>query len=245
MLLARAVEASKSAHDYSKLYDPLKDALKAAGGKHSNLVSPQTRADVAEKSPLVDPTVTVDGGVVIATVPEFDSYEGDPQNYTNILAKGLDKEGCGRRLRRSSSICAETEGSMGPMLAGLAPLLPDGTALEFVGRHSTTPVTISGASVIGGGTPTGVEVKQYTLPVAVLTDGDTASSGRRPPSHSRVSPMRAQFRSTDCGICVREYVVPDARWGAHRRSPAHMTVIGRAPPTATIRSLRMGTGRGC
>lgn len=175
---ARAVEASKNATDYSELYEPLTAAVKAAGGKHSNFVSPQARADRSEESPLVDPTVTVDGGVVIATVPEFDSYEGDSQNYADILAKGLDGAVSGGACGAVIDLRGNGGGDMGPMLAGLAPLLPDGTALEFVGRHSVTPVTISGASVIGGGTPTRVEgVGKYTLPVAVLTDGDTASSG--------------------------------------------------------------------
>lgn len=175
---ARAVEASKSATDYSDLHEPLKEALKAAGGKHSNFVSPQTRADVAEKSPLVDPTVTVDGGVAIAIVPEFDSYEGDPEKYANILAKGLDGAVSGGACGAVIDLRGNGGGDMGPMLAGLSPLLPDGMALEFVGKHSVTPVIISGASVTGGGTPTGVEgVGKYTVPVAVLTDGDTASSG--------------------------------------------------------------------
>lgn len=175
---ARAVEASKSARDYSELYDPLKDALKAAGGKHSNLVSPQTRADVAEKSPLVDPTVTVDGGVVIATVPEFDGFTGDGQSYADSVAKGLDGALSAGACGAIVDLRGNGGGDMGPMLAGVSPLVPDGTALEFVGRSDTSPVIVSGGSASGGGTPTSVEgVGKYEVPVAVLIDEGTASSG--------------------------------------------------------------------
>ena len=66
---------------------------------------------------------------------------------------------------------------MGPMVAGLSSLLPDGTALEFVSRTNTTQVTVEGNSVTGGGTPITTSGGKWDAPVAVLVDGDTASSG--------------------------------------------------------------------
>ena len=65
---------------------------------------------------------------------------------------------------------------MGPMLAGVSPLLPDGTALEFVSNAYSSPVTIEGNGVRGGGSPTTTSGGKWDAPVAVLVDGDTASS---------------------------------------------------------------------
>ena len=67
-------------------------------------------------------------------------------------------------------------GDMGPMYAGLSPLLPDGTALSFASRMGTTDVVIDGNSVTGGGTATTTSGGKLDVPVAVLTDGETASS---------------------------------------------------------------------
>lgn len=70
-----------------------------------------------------------------------------------------------------------TGGDMGPTLAGLSPLLPDGEALRFVAGENSSPVVVEGNNVDGGGTPVTTSGGKLDVPVAVLTDELTASSG--------------------------------------------------------------------
>lgn len=93
---------------------------------------------------LLDPSVDSNDGVLRATVPPFG-------RHADTLA---------HRLTAHPEACAAVVdlrgnggGDMGPMYAGLSPLLPDGTALSFVSRTGTSDVTIDGNSVTGGGTP--------------------------------------------------------------------------------------------
>ena len=71
-------------------------------------------------------------------------------------------------------------GDMGPMIAGLSPLLPDGVVTSFVFGSRTSDVTLEDGEVCGGGTPTSVGPRpKLDAPVAVLTSSGTASSGEQ------------------------------------------------------------------
>ena len=149
--------------------DLLDAAIDAAGGKHSKVFS-------AEKEKAIegtDPSVDFDDVVLRATVPSIGRHD-DGQAYADTLAKGLTAhpEACAAVV----DLRGNNGGDMGPMYAGLSPLLPDGTALSFVSRMGTTDVTIDGNSVTGGGTPTTTTGGKLSVPVAVITDADTASS---------------------------------------------------------------------
>jgi len=66
------------------------------------------------------------------------------------------------------------------MLAGLSPLLPDGTVTSFVIQGRTSDVTLKDGAISGGGTPTSVGARgKLDVPVAVLTSSTTASSGEQ------------------------------------------------------------------
>lgn len=177
---AEAEAAMETATSREELYDVLGVAVKAAGGKHSRLYPPNAEsgssaengADKADAEPSVN---TIDG-VTVATVPSV-SRHADSQTYADILARGLaesrDNGACGVIV----DLRGNGGGDMGPMVAGLSPLLPDGPALQFVSRTSTTDVTIDGNSAKGGGTPITTEGGKWDTPVAVLVDEETASSG--------------------------------------------------------------------
>lgn len=164
----------KNVHSIPETHSIIKKFLKVAGGKHSNLVPP------AENKPnknLGDeaPTVTKESDIVTAKL--FGLGRGPAgQQYADTLANGLAQNvpgACGVivDLRENDG------GDMGPMLAGVSGLLPDGVALQFKGK-TTTPVTINGGSVTGGGTPTTVaSTSKFNVPVALLTSDKTASSG--------------------------------------------------------------------
>lgn len=166
-----AKQQVKDAQSYADTYEALRTAIKAAGGKHSNVISPERNTPGTEENSEL-PSVDKRGGVALAHVP---SVARGPvaQEYADTLAKGIQEHArCGAVV----DLRGNDGGDMGPMLAGLSALLPDGTALEFVSPHSTSQVTISGNSVKGGGTPITTSGGKLNVPVAVLTDEETASS---------------------------------------------------------------------
>ena len=149
--------------------DLLDAAIDAAGGKHSKVFNTESEKEIEKTAPVVD----YDDGVLRATVPSIGRHD-DGQAYADTLATGLTAhpEACAAVV----DLRGNDGGDMGPMYAGLSPLLPDGTALSFVSRMGTTDVVIDGNSVTGGGTPTTTSGGKLEVPVAVLTDGVTASS---------------------------------------------------------------------
>ncbi len=179
----RLMEHARHAKAPAELYGDLDSLLDAAGGKHSFFTPPEdVRSSTEKDNPA--PTVVRRGAVVTAKVPSI-SWNADGQAYADTLAQGL-VAALPVSPGAADAVCGAVVdlrgnggGDMGPMLAGLSPLLPDGTALEWIGRslHST-PVTISGNGVRGGGTPTTTTAQgKAHVPVAVLVDGQTASSG--------------------------------------------------------------------
>lgn len=172
---ADAAERIGRAATHDEVDAILADALAVAGGKHSFML------DADEAQELVDsyiaPTSSMDGCALTVTVPEFAGTAEQGQDYATALADALGAEGvCGVvvDLRDNGG------GDMGPMLAGLSPLLPDGTVTSFVIRGRTSDVTLKNGMISGGGTPTSVGARdKLDVPVAVLTSSTTASSGEQ------------------------------------------------------------------
>lgn len=172
---ARAEEAVIHADSIADTYPHIDAVLAAAGGKHSTLLLP----GVVPKKRGADlvPTVESDGQVVTVTLPATDvSWDG--QAYVDAVAPALVESlrsgGCAVIL----DLRGNTGGDLGPMLTAISPLLPDGDALWFTTPLYDTPVTVAGNSVRGGGTPMDAPVEgKFRVPVAVLTDSMTASSG--------------------------------------------------------------------
>lgn len=172
-----ALDALASVHSFDEADAALADAVRVAGGHHSRIIPASSSSSDADGGPVL-PTVTVDGGIATAVVPEF---TGDPtagQRYADTLAEGLvDADVCGVIV----DLRGNGGGDMGPMLAGLAPLLPDGDVSRFVIRDQVTTVRLTDGTVSGGGTTTSTAAGATTLdvPVAVLTDDGTGSSGEQ------------------------------------------------------------------
>ena len=170
----KAREAAKQADSLDDIRPLLNDAVQAAGGKHSRLIDPDVEQEYAELESK-PAAVERNGDIAWATVPGVGRHD-DGQHYADTLAKGLtaarDSGACGAVV----DLRGNDGGDMGPMLAGVSPLLPDGTALEFVSNAYSSAVTIEGNGVRGGGSPTTTSGGKWDAPVAVLVDGDTASS---------------------------------------------------------------------
>lgn len=170
----KAREAAKQADSLDDIRPLLNDAVQAAGGKHSRLIDPDVEQEYAELESK-PAAVERNGDIAWATVPGVGRHD-DGQHYADTLAKGLTAARDGGACGAVVDLRGNDGGDMGPMLAGVSPLLPDGTALEFVSNAYSSPVTIEGNGVRGGGSPTTTSGGKWDTPVAVLVDGDTASS---------------------------------------------------------------------
>ncbi len=160
--------------DEKELQKELNAAAKLAGGKHSFVIKQKTEAE--QKAAYKKPTVCKDGDMLILTLPEFSAPTEEAQDYADTLAEALQEDSVRSVI---VDLRGNTGGDMGPMIAGLAPLLPDGDLLYFVTADgSKTAVTLADGAVSGGGTPLSVtaKAKRTDLPVAVLCDEKTASS---------------------------------------------------------------------
>lgn len=199
----RAREAFKKDPTNAELLDV---AIDAAGGKHSKVFN-------TEKEKAIDnaePSVSFEDGILRATVPSIGRHD-DGQAYADTLAQGLTAhpEACAAVV----DLRGNDGGDMGPMYAGLSPLLPDGTALSFVSRMGTSDVVIDGNSVTGGGTPTTTSGGKLEVPVAVLTDDETASSAEATLLAFRGLDNVRTFGETTAGYASANVVLdyPDGR----------------------------------
>lgn len=167
-----AQKALETAQSYADTYPALEALVKKAGGQHSFLRAPGENADAAASRP---PRVSLEDGIARVTLPAFSGTSDEAVAYAMTAVEGLrrmpDVRGAMIDLR------GNTGGDMGPMLAAVAPFLPDGDVLSFHVRGALMPVTLKDGAVTGGGTPMKLEsFKLDKVPVALLIDGQTASS---------------------------------------------------------------------
>lgn len=172
----KAELALKDAADYQAAHEILEEALKVAGGKHSFL-SPEPLAENNKNTEITLPKISRDGDVLTLHLPSYLGTDAEGQAYADALAKALktndDAKGVILDLRDNNG------GDMGPMIAGLAPILPDGELMYFLMGEKKLPVTLQTGQVMGGGTPTQVDIGDFKLqvPVAILVGPQTKSSG--------------------------------------------------------------------
>ena len=148
-------------------------AAKVAGGKHSALVPPVTDTtsypEVAPEVRLLDEDILhvvlpFHTGVKVADSLYIHTVLGFLQEHSNAKGVIVDLRG-------------NTGGNMGPMIASVSPLLPDGIILRFKGRTRTTPIYLQ--SILNGASLSGKSIEKLpsSTPVAILTDDHTGSSG--------------------------------------------------------------------
>lgn len=177
---AEAVAATRGAESYADTLPALRKALAVAGGRHSHLFDAgQTLASVDTERPL--PEVRSSDGITTLVVPKLSA---DDESFANTYAATLSD---GIVASKQTTTCGwivdarnNHGGNMYPMLAGLSPLLTDGTVGGFVDRNGTqTELTINGGKALVGSDQifSVADHPKITQPVAVLQGPDTASSG--------------------------------------------------------------------
>ena len=124
------------------------------------------------------------GGIGYLTIPAVIAGAGSGayDSYVTAAHQLLQQEACGWII----DLRGNSGGSVPPMMAAVAPLLGPGTFLGYTDRDravfgyrtsDSTVTTVADTHLDPNPTPTGVSATQLnTAPVAILTDGQTASA---------------------------------------------------------------------
>lgn len=168
----------ENAESYEDTYPAIKKALSVGGGKHSMLMTKSESQDTTDSYDEVLPTVSLNGDIAVIKLPDFLGTAEAGRKYAKVaedfIHDNRDKvKGVVLDLR------GNTGGDMGPMATAVSSLLPDGELMYYHYRSYDVPVTLKDGVISNAGTG-GKSLypdEKLKVPVAILTDGMTASSG--------------------------------------------------------------------
>ena len=168
----------ENARGYDDTYDAIREALSVGGGKHSMLMTKSESQDTTESYDEVLPTVSLDGDIAIIKLPDFLGTAEAGQKYAKV-AEDFIHENRDKIKGVVLDLRGNTGGDMGPMATAVSSLLPDGELVYYHYRSYDVPVTLKNGVVSNAGTG-GKSLypdEKLNVPVAILTDDMTASSG--------------------------------------------------------------------
>lgn len=168
----------ENAKNYDDTYDDIRKALSVGGGKHSMLMTKSESQDTTESYDEVLPTVSLDGDIAIIKLPDFLGTAEAGQKYAKV-AEDFIHENRDKIKGVVLDLRGNTGGDMGPMATAVSSLLPDGELVYYHYRSYDVPVTLKNGVVSNAGTG-GKSLypdEKLNVPVAILTDDMTASSG--------------------------------------------------------------------
>ena len=168
----------ENAKSYDDTYDAIRKALSVGGGKHSMLMTKSESQDTTESYDEVLPTVSLDGDIAIIKLPDFLGTAEAGQKYAKV-AEDFIHENRDKIKGVVLDLRGNTGGDMGPMATAVSSLLPDGELVDYHYRSYDVPVTLKNGVVSNAGTG-GKSLypdEKLNVPVAILTDDMTASSG--------------------------------------------------------------------
>lgn len=168
----------ENAKSYDDTYDAIRKALSVGGGKHSMLMTKSESQDTTESYNEVLPTVSLDGDIAIIKLPDFLGTAEAGQKYAKV-AEDFIHENRDKIKGVVLDLRGNTGGDMGPMATAVSSLLPDGELVYYHYRSYDVPVTLKNGVVSNAGTG-GKSLypdEKLNVPVAILTDDMTASSG--------------------------------------------------------------------
>ena len=168
----------ENAKSYDDTYDAIRKALSVGGGKHSMLMTKSESQNTAESYDEVLPTVSLDDNIAIIKLPDFLGTAEAGQKYAKI-AEDFIHENRDKIKGVVLDLRGNTGGDMGPMATAVSSLLPDGELVYYHYRSYDIPVTLKNGVVSNAGTG-GKSLypdEKLDIPVAILTDDMTASSG--------------------------------------------------------------------
>ena len=168
----------ENAKSYDNTYDAIRKALSVGGGKHSMLMTKSESQDTTESYDEVLPTVSLDGDIAIIKLPDFLGTAEAGQKYAKV-AEDFIHENRDKIKGVVLDPRGNTGGDMGPMATAVSSLLPDGELVYYHYRSYDVPVTLKNGVVSNAGTggKSLYPEEKLNVPVAILTDDMTASSG--------------------------------------------------------------------
>lgn len=168
----------ENAESYEDTYPAIKKALSVGGGKHSMLMTKSESQDTTESYDEVLPTVSLNGDIAIIKLPDFLGTAEAGRKYAKV-AEDFIHENRDKINGVVLDLRGNTGGDMGPMATAVSSLLPDGELMYYHYRSYDIPVTLKNGVVSNAGTG-GKSLypdEKLKVPVAILTDDMTASSG--------------------------------------------------------------------
>ena len=168
----------ENAKSYDDTYDAIRKALSVGGGKHSMLMTKSESQNTTESYDEVLPTVSLNGDIAIIKLPDFLGTAEAGQKYAKI-AEDFIHENRDKIKGVVLDLRGNTGGDMGPMATAVSSLLPDGELVYYHYRSYDIPVTLKNGVVSNAGTGgrSLYPEEKLNVPVAILTDDMTASSG--------------------------------------------------------------------
>lgn len=168
----------ENAESYEDTYPAIKKALSVGGDKHSMLMTKSESQDTTESYDEVLPTVSLNGDIAVIKLPDFLGTAEAGRKYAKV-AEDFIHENRDKINGVVLDLRGNTGGDMGPMATAVSSLLPDGELMYYHYRSYDIPVTLKNGVVSNAGTG-GKSLypdEKLKVPVAILTDGMTASSG--------------------------------------------------------------------
>lgn len=168
----------ENAKSYDDTYDAIRKALSVGGGKHSMLMTKSESQNTTESYDEVLPTVSLNGDIAIIKLPDFLGTAEAGQKYAKV-AEDFIHENRDKIKGVVLDLRGNTGGDMGPMATAVSSLLPDGELVYYHYRSYDIPVTLKNGVVSNAGTggKSLYPEEKLNVPVAILTDDMTASSG--------------------------------------------------------------------
>lgn len=168
----------ENAESYEDTYPAIKKALSVCGGKHSILMTKSESQSTSDSYDEVLPTVSLNGDIVVIKLPDFLGTAEAGRKYAKV-AEDFIHENRDKINGVVLDLRGNTGGDMGPMATAVSSLLPDGELMYYHYRSYDVPVTLKDGVISNAGTG-GKSLypdEKLKVPVAILTDGMTASSG--------------------------------------------------------------------
>ena len=165
---ARQEALSAKPASLEEAQETVRAALKVAGGKHSFIYkADDVREDTAREWEM--PEVRIEDGVAVITLPHFSGNDDEARKYAQTVLDAVPDSVRGAVI----DLRGNTGGNMYPMIAAVHRFLPDDIILRFRSRKQTQQIPTSFVTRVAGVT----QGSLLEVPVALLTDGQTASSG--------------------------------------------------------------------
>ena len=168
----------ENAGSYEDTYPAIKKALSICGGKHSMLMTKSESQSTSDSYDEVLPTVSLNGDIAVIKLPDFLGTAEAGRKYAKV-AEDFIHENRDKIKGVVLDLRGNTGGDMGPMATAVSSLLPDGELMYYHYRSHDVPVTLKDGVINNAGTG-GKSLypdEKLNVPVAILTDGMTASSG--------------------------------------------------------------------